>query len=99
MSSNIPRKPVTVEAESSVASMRQREIDNGSESDAKKKKHGHRNISPTVSFLSGDEDDGRTEEKQNRMSDAVPSAMNRSLAQETATGLLYHHSNPSRLSY
>ena len=96
MSSNVPRKPVTVE-ESSVASMRQREIDNGSESDAKKKKHGHRNISPTVSFSSGDEGDGRTEEKQNRMSDAVPSAINRALAvQETATGMLYH---PSRLSY
>ena len=79
--------------------MRQKvEIDHGyAENDAKKKKHGHENISPTSI---GNEDDGRTDEKQNRMSNAVPSAINRSLAQEMATGMLYHHSaNPSRLSY
>ena len=82
--------------------MRQKvKIDHGyAENDAKKKKHGHKNISPTVSgFSIGNEDDGRMEEKQNRMSDAVPSAINRSLAQETAKGMLYHHWNPSRLSY
>ena len=79
--------------------MRQKvKIDHGyAENDAKKKKHGHKNISPTVSgFSIGDEDDDRTEENPNQMSDVVPSAINRALAQETATGMFHHHTNPLR---